>query len=143
MVIPGAPDNNDDDLPDISLTLRYSVNQSLEWIDHNGNGELDWYYLIDLTDTSGAEPVTDIEAIANQSDVIVDMGTRGLWPYVEDLDREYFTEAPTTSEPTTSMPTATPTMKSDDPEEPMSGANHYGIITICLAMWLNLCNMFM
>lgn len=46
---------------DISLTLSFSVNQSFEWIDDNGNGEWD----IDASGSSAPE-------------AIVDMGLRGL-----------------------------------------------------------------
>lgn len=46
---------------DILVTLSFSINDSFEWEDHNGNGELDWY-------ADGAE----------EDDRIVDMGLRGL-----------------------------------------------------------------
>lgn len=45
---------------DITVTLSFSTNQSFEWIDSNGNGQLDFY-----ADGSAAE-------------AIVDMGVRGL-----------------------------------------------------------------
>ncbi|HLP95471.1 MAG TPA: hypothetical protein VK168_15615 [Saprospiraceae bacterium] len=48
---------------DITVTLSFSINQSFEWIDSNGNGELDIY----------ADGVTPPEKI-------VDMGLRGLIP---------------------------------------------------------------
>lgn len=86
-VIPGSPENNDDDLPDIALTLRYSVNDSFEWIDFNGNGELDWYLIVDANKT---EITLDSDAMSNvEQDAVVDMGTRGFFPYLEDMEREY------------------------------------------------------
>lgn len=48
---------------DITLTLSFSVNNSFEWIDSNGNGQLDIY----------ADGITPAEKI-------VDMGLRGLVP---------------------------------------------------------------
>lgn len=48
---------------DITLTLSFSVNNSFEWKDSNGNGQLDFY----------ADGVTPPEKI-------VDMGLRGLLP---------------------------------------------------------------
>ncbi len=49
---------------DITVTLSFSVNQSFEWIDTNGNGALDIYA------AQSAKP----------SEKIVDMGLRGLIP---------------------------------------------------------------
>lgn len=51
---------------DLSVTLSFSVNKSFEWVDDNGNGQLDFY----------ADGVTPNEKI-------VDMGLRGLIPYWE------------------------------------------------------------
>ncbi|MFN0214524.1 MAG: hypothetical protein ACKVT2_09740 [Saprospiraceae bacterium] len=48
---------------DLTVTLSFSINQSFEWIDDNGNGQLDIY-------VDGATP----------SEKIVDMGLRGLLP---------------------------------------------------------------
>jgi hypothetical protein len=48
---------------DITITLSFSVNKSFEWIDDNGNGELDFY-------GDGVTP----------SEKIVDMGLRGVIP---------------------------------------------------------------
>jgi len=48
---------------DITVNLAFSINNSLEWIDHNGNGQYD----IDAAD-------------ASQSDRPVDMGLRGMLP---------------------------------------------------------------
>lgn len=48
---------------DITVTLSFSVNKSFEWVDDNGNGQLDFY----------ADGVTPAEKI-------VDMGLRGLIP---------------------------------------------------------------
>ena len=48
---------------DITITLSFSINQSFEWVDNNGNGQLDIY----------ADGVTAPEKI-------VDMGLRGLIP---------------------------------------------------------------
>lgn len=48
---------------DVLVTLSFSVNQSFEWVDNNGNGQLDFYFDV----TTPAEP-------------IVDMGLRGLIP---------------------------------------------------------------
>lgn len=48
---------------DITVTLSFSINQSFEWVDNNGNGQLDIY----------ADGVTAPEKI-------VDMGLRGLIP---------------------------------------------------------------
>jgi hypothetical protein len=48
---------------DITVTLSFSINQSFEWVDNNGNGQLDIY----------ADGVTP-------SEKIVDMGLRGLIP---------------------------------------------------------------
>jgi hypothetical protein len=47
----------------LTLTLSFSINNSFEWIDSNGNGQLDIY----------ADGVTPAEKI-------VDMGLRGLVP---------------------------------------------------------------
>lgn len=52
-----------DETGDITVTLSFSINQSFEWIDTNGNGQLDIY--------------ADSSAPAEQ---IVDMGLRGLIP---------------------------------------------------------------
>jgi hypothetical protein len=49
---------------DISVTLSFSVNKSLEWKDNNANGQLDWYY----------------DQSKNKNEAIVDMGLRGLIP---------------------------------------------------------------
>ena len=49
----------------ITIQLSFSVNKSFEWIDDNGNGQLDFY----------ATPGTPNEKI-------VDMGVRGLKPTV-------------------------------------------------------------
>jgi hypothetical protein len=49
---------------DIVVTLSFSVNNSLEWVDANGNGQLDWY----------ADPTK------GTNERIVDMGLRGLIP---------------------------------------------------------------
>ena len=48
----------------VSVTLAFSVNKSLEWTDTNGNGQLDWY----------ADPSK------GTNERIVDMGLRGLIP---------------------------------------------------------------
>lgn len=48
---------------DITVTLSFSINKSFEWVDDNGNGQLDMY----------ADGVTPAEKI-------VDMGLRGLIP---------------------------------------------------------------
>ncbi|MCC7506886.1 MAG: hypothetical protein IT259_16390 [Saprospiraceae bacterium] len=48
---------------DITVTLSFSINKSFEWVDANGNGQLDFY--------------ADQSAAAEQ---IVDMGLRGLVP---------------------------------------------------------------
>ncbi len=48
---------------DLTVTLSFSINQSFEWVDDNGNGQLDIY----------ADGVTPAEKI-------VDMGLRGLIP---------------------------------------------------------------
>ena len=48
---------------DVTVSLSFSVNQSFEWKDDNGNGQLDFY----------ADGVTPAEKI-------VDMGLRGLIP---------------------------------------------------------------
>ena len=48
----------------VSVTLAFSVNKSLEWVDTNGNGQLDWY----------ADPSK------GTNERIVDMGLRGLIP---------------------------------------------------------------
>jgi hypothetical protein len=48
---------------DLTVTLSFSINQSFEWIDSNGNGQMDIY----------ADGVTPAEKI-------VDMGLRGLLP---------------------------------------------------------------
>ena len=50
---------------DVNVTLSFSTNQSLEWIDNNGNGELDF-------DIGNGE-----------WEIVVDMGLRGLKPIVE------------------------------------------------------------
>ena len=50
---------------DIEVTLSFSTNQSLEWTDTNGNGELDF----------------DIGN--NEWEAVVDMGLRGLKPIIE------------------------------------------------------------
>ncbi|WMX13326.1 MULTISPECIES: hypothetical protein [unclassified Aureispira] len=47
---------------DIVVTLSFSTNQSFEWVDSNGNGEL------------------DIDASAGTTEAVVDMGLRGLKP---------------------------------------------------------------
>jgi hypothetical protein len=60
LVITGKEDK------DITITLAFSTKQSLEWIDDNGNGQLDFY----------ANPATPPEKI-------VDMGLRGLIPRFE------------------------------------------------------------
>lgn len=57
LVITGA------ETSDITLTLSFSINNSFEWIDDNGNGELDLY----------GDGVTPAEKIT-------DMGLRGLLP---------------------------------------------------------------
>lgn len=57
LVITGQEDK------DINVTLSFSINNSLEWKDTNGNGELDWY----------AEQTS-------KNEKIVDMGLRGLIP---------------------------------------------------------------
>ena len=51
---------------DITVTLSFSINNSFEWKDTNGNGKLDIY----------ADGVTPAEQI-------VDMGLRGLIPHWE------------------------------------------------------------
>jgi hypothetical protein len=48
---------------DVLVTLSFSVNQSFEWVDNNGNGQLDFYFDV----PTPPEP-------------IVDMGLRGLIP---------------------------------------------------------------
>jgi hypothetical protein len=48
---------------DLTITLSFSVNKSFEWIDDNGNGELDFY-------GDGVTP----------SEQVVDMGLRGVIP---------------------------------------------------------------
>ncbi|MCC6460117.1 MAG: hypothetical protein IT260_06585 [Saprospiraceae bacterium] len=48
---------------DLSVTLSFSINQSFEWVDDNGNGQLDIY-------ADGSKP----------AEKIVDMGLRGLIP---------------------------------------------------------------
>jgi hypothetical protein len=48
---------------DLTLTLSFSINKSFEWIDDNGNGELDFY-------GDGVTP----------SERVVDMGLRGVIP---------------------------------------------------------------
>ena len=48
---------------DITVKLSFSINQSFEWVDDNGNGQLDFY----------GDGVTPAEKI-------VDMGLRGLIP---------------------------------------------------------------
>ncbi len=50
----------DEETEDIQLTLSFSVNQSFEWIDTNGNGE--W----------------DFDVAGNTAEAVVDMGLRGL-----------------------------------------------------------------
>jgi len=57
LTITGAEKN------DVVVTLSFSINKSFEWVDQNGNGQLDVY----------ADGVTPPEAI-------VDMGLRGLIP---------------------------------------------------------------
>lgn len=52
-----------DEKSDLYITLSFSINQSFEWIDTNGNGEFD----IDASDST-------------QTEQIVDMGLRGLIP---------------------------------------------------------------
>lgn len=52
-----------DETQDVTVTLSFSVNKSFEWIDTNGNGQLDFY-------ADGATP----------AEQIVDMGLRGLIP---------------------------------------------------------------
>jgi hypothetical protein len=49
---------------DITVTLSFSVNKSLEWKDSNANGQLDWY----------------ADQTKNKNETIVDMGLRGLIP---------------------------------------------------------------
>jgi hypothetical protein len=49
---------------DITVTLSFSVNKSLEWKDSNSNGQLDWY----------------ADQTKNKNETIVDMGLRGLIP---------------------------------------------------------------
>lgn len=49
---------------DITVTLSFSVNKSLEWKDSNTNGQLDWY----------------ADQTKNKNEAIVDMGLRGLIP---------------------------------------------------------------
>jgi hypothetical protein len=51
---------------DLTIVLSFSVNNSLEWIDSNGNGQLDFY-------GDGVTP----------NEKIVDMGLRGLVPFVD------------------------------------------------------------
>lgn len=48
---------------DVTITLSFSINQSFEWVDTNGNGQLDFY-------GDGMTP----------GEKIVDMGLRGLIP---------------------------------------------------------------
>ncbi len=48
---------------DVTVTLSFSINQSFEWVDDNGNGQLDFY-------GDGTTP----------GERIVDMGLRGLIP---------------------------------------------------------------
>jgi hypothetical protein len=55
-----------DETEDVTVALSFSVNQSFEWVDTNGNGQLDFY--ADQSQTS---------------ERIVDMGLRGLIPFVE------------------------------------------------------------
>ena len=50
-----------DEKKDVTVTLSFSINQSFEWVDANGNGQLDFY----------GDGVTSNERI-------VDMGLRGL-----------------------------------------------------------------
>lgn len=57
LVITGKEDK------DINVTLSFSINNSLEWQDTNGNGELDWY-----------------SSQTSKNEKIVDMGLRGLIP---------------------------------------------------------------
>lgn len=52
-----------DETADITVTLSFSINQSFEWVDTNGNGQLDIY-------GDGSTP----------AEQIVDMGLRGLIP---------------------------------------------------------------
>ncbi len=52
-----------DEAEDMTIDLSFSINNSLEWVDLNGNGQLDF----DLNSSSNAEH-------------IVDMGLRGLVP---------------------------------------------------------------
>lgn len=52
-----------DEKKDVTVTLSFSINQSFEWVDANGNGQLDFY----------GDGVTSNERI-------VDMGLRGLVP---------------------------------------------------------------
>lgn len=52
-----------DEKQDVTVVLSFSTNQSFEWVDTNGNGQLDFY-------ADGSTP----------SEQIVDMGLRGLVP---------------------------------------------------------------
>ncbi len=58
-----------DETSELFITLSFSTNNSFEWIDTNGNGKWD----IDATDT-------------DQTEVIVDMGLRGMIPTWEWKD---------------------------------------------------------
>lgn len=49
-----------DETEDISLTLSYSINNSFEWTDNNNNGKF------------------DVDASGQNTEVVVDMGLRGL-----------------------------------------------------------------
>ena len=51
-----------DETEDIVVTLSFSTNKSFEWVDDNGNGEL------------------DIDVSAGTTEAVVDMGLRGLKP---------------------------------------------------------------
>jgi hypothetical protein len=50
---------------DITIVLSVSINNSFEWVDGDGNGKFDIY------------------ASGTQTDQVVDMGVRGLMPFVE------------------------------------------------------------
>jgi len=54
-----------DETTDRLLTLSFSINQSFEWVDTNSNGQLDIY------------------ADGTPAEQIVDMGLRGLFPYLD------------------------------------------------------------